>query len=78
MDKVLWLVIDDFYKKYFKSMNISEIVKEFQNATDRKIQEFGFQNPEDFDNNLVRISEFIIQRIELGGKVTYIHDQSKK
>ena len=78
MDKVLWLVIDDFYKKYFKSMNISEIVKEFQNATDRKIQEFGFQNPEDFDNNLVKISEFIIQRIELGGKVTYIHDQSKK
>ena len=78
MDKVLWLVIDDFYKKYFKSMNISEIVKEFQNATDRKIQEFGFQNPEDFDNNFVKISEFIIQRIELGGKVTYIHDQSKK
>ena len=78
MDKVLWLVIDDFYKKNFKSMNISEIVKEFQNATDRKIQEFGFQNPEDFDNNLVKISEFIIQRIELGGKVTYIHDQSKK
>lgn len=37
MDKVVWIIIEDFYKKYFKPMKGSEIIKTFEKVTNRKL-----------------------------------------